>query len=113
MLRRLEAYRKANNSQIAEPSVQQLFKERGVDRIHEVNTTEVSEKAMKGLQIYVERVSSGINHRKWRLFASIVIPITKMTKVYLFQFLRDYLYFEDICKISMNIIIESIKDGLN
>jgi hypothetical protein len=57
MVRRLAAYRQANNSQIAEPSVQQFFKERGVDRMHVVNSAESKEKEMKGLRIYVERVS--------------------------------------------------------
>lgn len=56
MVRRLAAYRSANNSIIAEPSVQQFFSERGVERMHSVSCSEHTEKEMKGLRIYIERV---------------------------------------------------------
>lgn len=56
MMRRLEAYRLANNSQVAEPSVQDFFKQQGI----KYNTEGVATKtvdAMSNFKIYIERVS--------------------------------------------------------
>ena len=49
MIRRLQAYRKANNSVVAEPSVQQFFIERGVEKLFEENCNVKEDKAFKGM----------------------------------------------------------------
>lgn len=56
MIRRLKAYREANNSVIAEPSVQQFFKLRGIEKIHEENCNTTEDKVIAGFKIYIERV---------------------------------------------------------
>lgn len=59
MMRRIKAYRKANNSEVAEPAVQDFFREQGIKFYKENIHTRVKD-AMNGLQIYIERVSLSI-----------------------------------------------------
>ena len=55
MLRRLKAYRTANNSVVAEPSVQDFFKKQGVGIYSEEISTNQKD-ALNGFKIYIERV---------------------------------------------------------
>ena len=57
MLRRIKAYRVANNSEVAEPAVQDFFKDQGIKFYKENIHTRVKD-AMNGFKIYIERVSS-------------------------------------------------------
>ena len=55
MLRRLKAYRTANNSVVAEPSVQDFYKKWGIGLYHEcIKTPQTT--ALGGFKIYIERV---------------------------------------------------------
>ena len=54
--RRLKLYRTANNSQVAEPSVQDFFNKQGIKIFTESVTTQVLT-AMSAFKIYIERVS--------------------------------------------------------
>lgn len=56
MIRRLKLYREANNSEIAEPSVQEFFSRQGIKIFYEDVITETLS-ALSGFKIYVERVS--------------------------------------------------------
>ena len=57
MKRRIKAYRVANNSEVAEPAVQDYFKEQGIKFFKE-NTRTLVKDALNGVKIYIERVSS-------------------------------------------------------
>lgn len=56
MIRRLKLYREANNSEIAEPSVQEFFERQGIKIFYEQVVTE-TQTAFSGFKIYIERVS--------------------------------------------------------
>ena len=56
MQRRLKAYRVWNNSLVAEPAVQDFFKQKGIAFYNENMQTRVKD-ALNGLKIYIERVS--------------------------------------------------------
>lgn len=56
MERRLNAYRVANNSQVAEPSVQDFFKNQGIS-VFEMAHDTPTEFALNAFKIYIERVS--------------------------------------------------------
>lgn len=56
MTRRLKIYRTANNSQVAEPSVQDFFAHWGVKTFNEQVTTP-TQMALSAFKIYIERVS--------------------------------------------------------
>jgi len=56
MKRRIKAYRVANNSEVAEPAVQDFFKEQGIKFFKE-NTRTLVKDALNGFKIYIERVS--------------------------------------------------------
>ena len=63
MVRRLKTYRTANNSVVAEPSVQFFFKKQCVSVYSEsVNTSQKD--ALNGLKIYIERV------RNWKFISA-------------------------------------------
>ena len=55
MIRRLKAYRTANNSEVAEPSVQEFFKQKGIIYLEE-DCKNVQAKVEDSLKIYIERV---------------------------------------------------------
>jgi hypothetical protein len=55
MVRRLKAYRTANNSEVAEPSVQEFFKRNKIT-YHEDDCTRDKEKVIDAFKIYIERV---------------------------------------------------------
>lgn len=57
MIRRLKQYRTANNSTIAEPSVQDFFLQKGV-QIFTIESQLPSDKVLASLKIYIERVST-------------------------------------------------------
>ena len=57
MLRRLQAYRTANNSVVAEPSVQDFFKKQAIGIYSEEISTSQKD-ALNGFKIYIERVRS-------------------------------------------------------
>jgi tRNA A37 threonylcarbamoyladenosine biosynthesis protein TsaE len=56
MERRLNAYRVANNSQVAEPSVQDFFKQQGIS-LFEIAHDTPTEFSLNAFKIYIERVS--------------------------------------------------------
>ena len=56
MIRRLKQYRTANNSTIAEPSVQDFFIQKGL-QIFTIESDLPSDKVLASLKIYIERVS--------------------------------------------------------
>jgi tRNA A37 threonylcarbamoyladenosine biosynthesis protein TsaE len=56
MERRLNAYRVANNSQVAEPSVQDFFKHQGIS-LFELHHETPTDFALNAFKIYIERVS--------------------------------------------------------
>jgi len=60
MKRRLEAYRKANESEVAEPSVQDFFKEHGV-KLFEKDSKLDRATVIESLKIYIERVEKPNN----------------------------------------------------
>ena len=57
MKRRIKLYRLANNSEVAEPSVQDFFKQQGIKFYNEGIKTIVKD-ALNGFKIYIERVST-------------------------------------------------------
>ena len=57
MLRRLKAYRTANNSVVAEPSVQDFFKKQCIG-IYSEEISTAQKDALNGFKIYIERVRS-------------------------------------------------------
>ena len=56
MRRRIKAYRLANNSVVAEPSVQDFFKQQGIKFFSESIQTRCAD-ALNAFKIYIERVS--------------------------------------------------------
>ena len=56
-MRRLQAYRTANNSEVAEPAVQDFFRDQGIKYCKEQIDTETKE-AQNAFKIYIERVST-------------------------------------------------------
>ena len=56
MARRLKLYRTANNSDVAEPSVQDFFARNGIKVFNE-STTTPQQIALAAFKIYIERVS--------------------------------------------------------
>jgi adenylate kinase len=57
MQRRLKSYRLANNSEVAEPSIQDFFKNQGKITLHNVDAfAQTSENALCSMKIYIERV---------------------------------------------------------
>ena len=56
MQRRIRSYREANNSKVAEPAVQDFFKEQGIKFYKESIRTRTAD-ALNGFKIYIERVS--------------------------------------------------------
>ena len=59
MKRRIKAYRKLNNSEIAEPAVQDFFNEQGIKFYKENISTRFND-ALNGFKIYIERVSKSV-----------------------------------------------------
>ena len=57
MQRRLKAYRLANNSTVAEPAVQDFFKQQGI-KFYQENVCTRTKDALNGFKIYIERVST-------------------------------------------------------
>ena len=57
MARRLKKYRISNNSEIAEPAVQDFFQQQGIKFYKETIRTRTSD-ALQGFKIYIERVSA-------------------------------------------------------
>ena len=60
LARRLKLYRECNESQIAEPSVQQFFKERNTQTFTK-DAASSEESLFNGIKIYIERIESPIN----------------------------------------------------
>lgn len=60
MTRRLKAYRLANNSEVAEPAVQDFFKQQGIKFFCE-NILTRSKDALNAFKIYIERVSASVS----------------------------------------------------
>lgn len=56
MRRRIGAYRLANNSEVAEPAVQDFFQRQGIKFFKESILTRAKD-ALNGFKIYIERVS--------------------------------------------------------
>ena len=56
MTRRIKAYRLANNSEVAEPSVQDFFSQQGIKSFSE-NILTRGKDALNAFKIYIERVS--------------------------------------------------------
>ena len=56
MRRRIKAYRTANNSIVAEPAVQDFFKQKGIKFFKEDMMTRTRD-ALNSFKIYIERVS--------------------------------------------------------
>ena len=59
MKRRIRQYRKLNNSEIAEPAVQDFFNEQGIKFYKENISTRFND-ALNGFKIYIERVSKSV-----------------------------------------------------
>ena len=59
MQRRIKAYRQANNSEVAEPAVQDFFREQGIKFFKLDMMVKVSD-ALNSLKIYIERVSASL-----------------------------------------------------
>jgi hypothetical protein len=57
MARRLKLYRTANNSTVAEPSLQEFFKKQGMQVFNE-SATATTQMALSAFKIYIERVST-------------------------------------------------------
>lgn len=57
MRRRIKDYRTANNSKVAEPAVQDFFREQGVRFFREDNLKTRTKDALNSFKIYIERVS--------------------------------------------------------
>ena len=57
MRRRIRGYRTANNSTVAEPAVQDFFKEQGI-KFYKESILSRTRDALNGFKIYIERVSS-------------------------------------------------------
>lgn len=64
MVRRLGAYRLANNSKVAEPSVQEFFKVEGIKYLCE-KVSSSCKVAMSGFKIYIERNEKPFNYMTW------------------------------------------------
>ena len=64
MQRRLMAYRTANNSEVAEPSVHRFFEEKEMQIFTESMSTAVSE-AFDSFEIYIEREERPYNYMTW------------------------------------------------
>lgn len=63
MQRRIAAYRKANNSLIAEPSLKQFFTEQAVILHEQQDCTKVNaDQAIKSFKIYIERFEKPFNY---------------------------------------------------
>ena len=56
MKRRIKYYRELNNSEIAEPAVQDFFQEQGI-KFYKENIRTRTQDALNGFKIYIERVS--------------------------------------------------------
>jgi adenylate kinase len=57
MRRRIKSYRLANNSEVAEPSVQDFFKQQGI-KFYSESIKTILKDALNGFKIYIERVSN-------------------------------------------------------
>ena len=63
MMRRLAAYRKANNSQVAEPPLKLFFDQQGVQLHQELDCTRTqADQVLKSLKIYIERFEKPFNY---------------------------------------------------
>jgi hypothetical protein len=63
MKRRIAAYRKANNSLVAEPPLRQFFEEQKIDIHTEMDCTRAqSEQVVRSLKIYIERFEKPFNY---------------------------------------------------
>jgi hypothetical protein len=63
MKRRLAGYRKANNSQVAEPPLKLLFDQQGVQLHQELDCTRTqADQVLKSLKIYIERFEKPFNY---------------------------------------------------
>ena len=63
MKRRIAAYRKANNSAVAEPPLRRFFEEQKIDIHSESDCTRAqSEQVVKSLKIYIERFEKPFNY---------------------------------------------------
>lgn len=63
MQRRIAAYRKANNSVVAEPSLKQFFQEQGVTLHEQSDCINVNaDQALKSFKIYIERFEKPFNY---------------------------------------------------
>mmetsp|Transcript_36652 Transcript_36652/g.44832 ORF Transcript_36652/g.44832 Transcript_36652/m.44832 type:complete len:111 (+) Transcript_36652:1917-2249(+) len=60
MRRRIKAYREANNSQVAEPAVQDFFKQQGIKFFKEDMLTRTRD-ALNSFKIYIERNEKPFN----------------------------------------------------
>merc|ERR1711971_162174 len=61
MQRRIRSYREANNSKVAEPAVQDFFKEQGIKFYKESIRTRTAD-ALNGFKIYIERNEKPYNY---------------------------------------------------
>lgn len=64
MQRRLKTYRTANNSEVAEPSVQEFFKQQGIKYFSEEISTDTND-SLSGFKIYIERNEKPFNFMTW------------------------------------------------
>ena len=62
MKRRIKQYRVLNNSEVAEPAVQDFFQEKGIKFYKESIRTRTND-AVQGFKIYIERVSRVFSHQ--------------------------------------------------
>lgn len=63
MARRLKAYRKANNSTIAEPALAAFFQEQGIELHWERDCTKtLTAQALRSFKIYIERFERPFNY---------------------------------------------------
>lgn len=90
MERRIKAYRLANNSEVAEPAVQDFFKTQGIQFYKESIQTRTRD-ALNGFKIYIERNEKPYNfmtydddeeevRRKEYEVAQAAIALTKISK---------------------------------
>jgi len=61
MKRRLLLYRNANNSKVAEPSVQKFFEQQGISN-YQISIDKNTEEALDSCKIYIERNESPYNY---------------------------------------------------
>jgi len=63
MDRRIKAYRKANNSKVADPALRQFFSEQAIELHEQMNCTVTqTENALRSFKIYIERFEKPFNY---------------------------------------------------